>query len=42
MHHEDHHAILRVATARRLHRHRQEGSVHQSGGSSSGGSLKVV
>jgi hypothetical protein len=42
MHREDHHAILRVATARRLHRHHQEGTVHQSGASSSGGSLKVV
>jgi hypothetical protein len=37
MHHGDRHALLRVATARRLHRHRQEGAIHQRGASSLSG-----
>jgi hypothetical protein len=44
MHHGDHHArahaLLHVATARRLHRHWQEGAVHQRGASSSSGSSR--
>jgi hypothetical protein len=44
MHHGDRHArahaLLRVATARRLHHHRQEGVVHQRGASSLSGSSR--